>query len=158
MDLTSSLLPQPRLLPDSRYAPAIQVPAYTDFKLHDICEPQDCEPLDMNQNPWSPKFKGGNRYLLTKRLWGAANEPPYMHNGMYTTMRRALLAHAGEAAESRRAFQALTKWEQDALIEFLKTLRVLPPGIKDLVVDENFHPKVWPPVASSPKSAHLEHP
>ncbi|HEY7090543.1 MAG TPA: di-heme oxidoredictase family protein [Tepidisphaeraceae bacterium] len=158
MDLTSSLLPQPRLLPDGRYATAIQVPAYTDFKLHDICEPQDCEPLDMNQNPWSPKFKGGNRYFLTKRLWGAANEPPYMHNGMYTTMRRAILAHAGEAAESRRAFQALTKREQDALIEFLKTLQILPPGVKDLVVDENFRAKVWPPAALNPKRAHVEHP
>ena len=33
--------------------------------------------------------------------------------------------------------------EQDALIEFLKSLQVLPPGTKDLVVDERFQPKVW---------------
>jgi hypothetical protein len=158
MDLTSPLLPQPRLQPAKAGGGVIEVPAYTDFKLHDICEPQDCEALDMNQNPWSPKFKAGNRYFLTKRLWGAGNEPPYMHNGMYTTMRRAIQSHAGEAAESRRAYQRLTLSEQDALIEFLKTLQVLPPGVKDLVVDENFHAKVWPPVVSNRKPAHLEHP
>jgi len=59
-------------------------------------------------------------------------------------MRQAVLGHAGEARESRDAFQKLTKYEQDALIEFLKTLQVLPPGIRDLIVDENFRPKVWP--------------
>jgi hypothetical protein len=145
MDLTSALLPAPRLVPEKHDAKVIAVPAYTDFKLHDICNPEDVEPLDMNQSVWSPKFKEGNRRFLTKRLWGAANEPPYMHNGMYTTMRAATLAHSGEALESRLAFQALSKNERDSLIEFLKTLQVLPPGTKDLVVDENFHARVWPP-------------
>ncbi len=145
MDLTNPALPQPRLLPAVLDAKVIQVPAYTDFKLHDIARPEDVEPLDMNQSVWNPKFKGGNRYFLTKRLWGAANEPPYYHHGLFTTMRRSILAHAGEALESRRAFEALSKYDQDSLIEFLKTLQVLPPGTKDLIVDESFHPKVWPP-------------
>jgi hypothetical protein len=145
MDLTSPLLPAPRLLPETPDAKFIAVPAYTDFKLHDVCNPEDGEPLDMNQSVWSPKFKQGNRYFLTKRLWGAANMPNHFHNGMYTTMRGAVLAHSGEALESRLAFQALSKNERDSLIEFLKTLQVLPPGTKDLVVDENFHVKVWPP-------------
>ena len=146
MDLTSPLLPQPRLKPDRPDANAIQVPAYTDLKVHDICEPGEmAEPLDQNQPVWSVKFKQGNRRFLTKRLWGAANEPPYFHHGLYTTMRQAVLAHAGEALESRQAFQRLTKYEQDSLIEFLKTLQVLPPGTQSLVVDEHFQPKVWPP-------------
>ena len=90
-------------------------------------------------------FVKGNRKFLTKRLWGAANEPPYFHHGLFTTMRQAVLAHDGEAKESREAFQKLTPYEQDSLIEFLKTLQVLPPGTKDLIVDENFKPKQWPP-------------
>jgi len=102
----------------------------------------------MNQSTWSPKFKEGNRYFLTKRLWGAANEPPYYHHGLFTTMRRSILAHAGEALESRRTFEACSKYDQDSLIEFLKTLQVLPPGTRDLIVDENFHAKVWPPPVS----------
>jgi hypothetical protein len=33
----------------------------------------------------------------------------------------------------------------DAIIEFLKTLQVLPPGTHSLVVDESGRPKTWPP-------------
>jgi CxxC motif-containing protein (DUF1111 family) len=124
------------------------VPAYTDFKLHDVTDPSDpdeAEPLDMNQTVWSPKFREGNRRFLTKRLWGAANEPPFFHHGLFTTLRQAVLGHSGEALEQRLAFQRLPAYEQDSLIEFLKTLQVLPPGTKDLVVDELFHKKDWPP-------------
>ncbi|HXJ44023.1 MAG TPA: di-heme oxidoredictase family protein [Bryobacteraceae bacterium] len=142
-DLSSDELPAPRLKPDS--SGVVWVEAYTDFKLHDICAPDDAEPLDMNQSVWSKKFKEGNRRFLTRRLWGAANMPNHFHNGMYTTMRRAILEHAGEALESRKSFEALSKGERDSLIEFLKTLQVLPPGTKDRIVDENFHARLWPP-------------
>lgn len=97
----------------------------------------------MNQTVWSPKFSQGNRRFLTRRLWGIANEPPFFHNGMFTTLRQAVLAHSGEALDSRRAFQTAPAYEQDSLIEFLKSLQVLPPGTTDLIVDENFHKKVW---------------
>ena len=49
----------------------------------------------------------GNCRFLTKRLWGAANEPPFFHHGLFTTLRQSILAHAGEARPSRRAFEAL---------------------------------------------------
>lgn len=145
VDLTSDVLPQPRLKPD--LDGVIRVPAFTDFKLHDICEPSDsgAEPLDQNQTTWSPKFREGNRRFLTKRLWGAANEPPFFHHGLFTTLRQSVLAHAGEALGSRQAFQMASEDEQNGLIEFLKTLQVLPPGTKDLIVDENYRPKRWPP-------------
>ena len=99
----------------------------------------------MNQSQWSKKFKEGNRRFLTKRLWGAANEPPFFHNGLFTTLRQSVLAHSGEARNSRLAFQALPPAEQDAVIEFLKTLQVLPPGTKDRIVDENYRARTWPP-------------
>ena len=54
-----------------------------------------------------------------------------------------MLAHAGEALDSRKAFEALPDYDKDSLIEFLKSLQVLPPGTRDLVVDENYKPKVW---------------
>jgi cytochrome c peroxidase len=146
VDLTSDVLPQPRLKPDS--TGVIHVAAFTDFKLHDICEPDDPgEPLDQNQTTWSPKFREGNRKFLTKRLWGAANEPPFFHHGLFTTLRQSVLAHAGEALDSRLAFQKASEEEQNSLIEFLKTLQVLPPGTRDLIVDENYRPKQWPPKA-----------
>jgi cytochrome c peroxidase len=143
VDLTSSFLPAPRLRPDS--SGTVWVEAYTDFKLHNICEPGEVEAIDMNQSPWSKKFKEGNCRFLTKRLWGAANEPPFFHHGLFTTLREAVLAHSGEALTSRRGFQQLSTYEQNSLIEFLKTLQVLPPGTKDLVVDENFKSREWPP-------------
>jgi CxxC motif-containing protein (DUF1111 family) len=122
------------------------IPVFTDFKLHDISDPTDdygVEPLDMNQNVWSPKFIAGNRKFLTKRLWGCANEPPFYHHGLFTTLRQSVLAHSGEALDARRAFQVLSEYEQDSLIEFLKSLQVLPPGTKELVVDDHFRQKKW---------------
>jgi cytochrome c peroxidase len=154
IDLTSDLLPAPRLRPDA--SGTAWVEAYTDFKLHDICGPGEAEPLDMNQSQWSKKFKEGNCRFLTKRLWGAANEAPFFHHGLFTTLRQSVLAHAGEAKESRQAFQALPAAEADALIEFLKTLQVLPPGTRDRVVDENFRPRAWPPLAAAPQRAGPE--
>jgi hypothetical protein len=144
VDLSSDALPQPRLRPDA--TGTVWVEAYTDFKLHSICAPGEvAEPLDMNQSQWSEKFQAGNCRFLTKRLWGAANEPPYWHNGIFTTMREAILAHDGEARESRQRFEALSAYDKDAVIEFLKTLQVLPPGTRDRIVDENYRPRTWPP-------------
>ncbi|MFL6211721.1 MAG: di-heme oxidoredictase family protein [Pyrinomonadaceae bacterium] len=144
IDLNDPALPQPRLKPSGPAAEWLLVPIFTDFKLHDISDPTDdygIEPLDMNQNVWSPKFIAGNRKFLTKRLWGCANEPPFYHHGLFTTLRQSVLAHSGEALDARRAFQGLAEYDQDSLIEFLKSLQVLPPGTKELVVDENYQQK-----------------
>jgi hypothetical protein len=142
VDLTSDKLPQPRLKPDP--LGVIHVPAFTDMKLHDICSgPQDPngELLDMQHAAGTPEFFAGNRFFLTKRLWGAASEPPYFHHGRFTTLREAVLAHAGEALASRTAYASLPAAEQDAVIEFLKSLRILPEGSKALVVDEHGKPR-----------------
>lgn len=68
-----------------------------------------------------------------------------MHHGKFTTAREAVEAHNGEAQSERHAFDALPAQQQNELIEFLKSLQVLPPRAKSLVVDENGHPKQWPP-------------
>lgn len=146
VDLSSDELPSPRLKPSRG---VIMVPAYTDLKLHDITTglPGDpnIEALDMNQPLGSPGFFAGNAKFLTRKLWGTANEPPFFHHGMFTTLRQAVKAHDGEAKSSRMAFDALSQYEQDSVIEFLKTLQVLPPGTRALVVDEDGGKKHWPP-------------
>jgi hypothetical protein len=105
---------------------------------------QGYEALDQNQPMWSPEFRRGNCLFLTTRLWGVANQPPFFHHGLFTTLRESVLAHHGEAESSRAAFLRSSDYDRDSLIEFLKTLQVLPPGTRDLIVDENFRKKTWP--------------
>lgn len=145
VDLTDPALPAPRLAPQGD---TVYVPAYTDLKLHDITSGPDdfnLEPLDLNRSNQPKAIFAGNAYFLTARLWGVANQPPYFHHGKFTTMREAILAHAGEAEAARQGFEALDSYHQAAVIEFLKSLQVLPPGTPYLVIDEQGNPKVWPP-------------
>ena len=136
VDLTSDDLPKPRLRVTGG---VVDVPAYTDFKLHDItsgAKDPNREPLDMNQPAGSSGFFAGNGKFITRKLWGIANQHPFGHHGQYTTMREAVLAHAGEAEASTRAFRALSKYDQDSVIEFLKSLQILPQNASSLCVDE----------------------
>jgi cytochrome c peroxidase len=144
VDLTSAELPRPRLSVDGN---VVHVPAYTDLKLHDITSgPADPnrEPLDMNEPAGSEGFFAGNSKFVTRKLWGAGNEPPFFHHGQYTTLREAVLAHHGEAEASSSAFRGLGSREQDEIIEFLKSLQVLRPNTASLVVDEQGNAKSWP--------------
>jgi len=58
-------------------------------------------------------------------------------------MREAVLAHSGEDLNSRIAFQAMSTHEQDCVIEFLKSLQILPPNAHDLIVNEEGMRKKW---------------
>jgi len=143
VDLTSGKLPAPRLKPKQG---VVHVPAFTDLKLHDITSgPNDPgrEPLDMQEPAGSPAFFAGNAHFLTRKLWGVANEPPFFHHGKFTTLREAVEAHAGEASSVMASYSALSGGEKDSIIEFLKTLRVLPPGTSSLVVDELGKAREW---------------
>ena len=72
-----------------------------------------------------------------------------MHHGKFTTAREAVEAHSGEALTQRKAFDALPADLQADVIEFLKSLQVLPPGSLSLVIDEHGNPKEWPPSGHS---------
>jgi Di-haem oxidoreductase, putative peroxidase len=141
IDLTSNQLPGPRL--NSRGG-VVWVPAFTDFKLHDcttgLGDPNR-EALDMNQVAGSQGFFAGNGKFITRKLWGIANQHSFGHHGLYTTMREAVLAHAGEALFARQGFQQLSGDDQDSVIEFLKSLQILQPGTPSLTVDENGRPR-----------------
>jgi cytochrome c peroxidase len=134
VDLNDPALPAPRLSPSPGAPDAVQLQVYTDFKLHDIGDVA------------AAGARGGSgARFLTRRLWGAGNQPPYFHHGLFTTLRQAVVAHGGEALESRLSFQRLSSDDQSAVIEFLKSLQVLPPDTMDLVVDEHHRARSWPP-------------
>jgi hypothetical protein len=130
VDLTSEELPGPRLKADAHGI--VWVPAFTDLRLHDITTgagDPNAEPLDQNQPAGTPKFFAGNTKFITRKLWGVGNSGPYMHHGKFTTMREAILAHSGEALSSRQSFEALSAYDRDCLIEYLKSLQVLQSKI-----------------------------
>ncbi len=145
IDLTDRLLPSPRLMPVNG---AIQVPAYTDFKLHDICSgPADpnAEAINQNEPAGSQAFFAGHQRFLTKRLWNVGSSPNHFHHGKFTTIRESILAHDGEARSSEINFVALNPYDQGSIIEFLKTLRVLPAGTRTLIVDDHNRAIDWLP-------------
>jgi Di-haem oxidoreductase, putative peroxidase len=148
VDLTDDDLPQPRLRPIHG---VVMVPAYTDLKVHDISATSnpatdtECEPLDQNQAPTT--LSGSpNPKFITRKLWGFYNQGgAFMHHGKFTTAREAVEAHYGEALVQRQAFDALSTDEKNDIIEFLKSLQILPPGSKSMIIDEHGRPKPWPP-------------
>lgn len=145
LDLNDKHLDRPRLRARNG---VVMVPAFTNLKLHDITDGPDDpnrEPIDQNAPGGSTAFFDGNSRFITRKLWGVANEPPYFHHGQYTTMREAIEAHRGEALESYQSWTALSDYERDSIIEFLKTLQVLPEGTKHLVVNQRGKKKKWKP-------------
>jgi len=143
MDLSDNRLDQPRLPVQND---TVWVPAFTDMKVHNITSGPDdpnCEELNMHFPAGSAEFNAGNCSFITKKLWGAANEPPYFHHGLFTTMREAVEAHRGEALDAYQQWSALDDYGRDSIIEFLKTLQLLPEGTTALVVDENGRPRNW---------------
>jgi Di-haem oxidoreductase, putative peroxidase len=166
LNLNRTDLPPPRLRAQNNVT---MVPAFTDLKLHDITSGPDDpnrEPLDMQRAKGTEmhfaadEFFAGNGKFITRKLWGVASKPNFYHHGKFTTMREAVLAHAGEAQRSTDSFKALSSHEKDCLIEFLKTLQVLLPGTESLIVDEKFRPRSWPPLKTqltNPDATQKEH-
>ena len=89
------------------------VPLYSDLLLHDVL------PAGANG---IVEGMAGMRAFRTSPLWGLAKSAPYMHDGRAFTVQDAILAHDGEAAKVRQAFEALPPADRDALIAFLKSL------------------------------------
>lgn len=118
--------PTPRLPrePDG----SVLVPAFTDLKRHDMGLALDTELLEQDGVPTG--------HWLTKKLWGMGNEEPFLHHGRCLLIHDAIVLHGGDATESRQQFERLSRRNQEAIVEFLKTLQVLEEGETRLVVDD----------------------
>lgn len=133
---------QPPRLEADRSGGAI-VRAYTDLKHHNLCDADIrhyCNEL-LRQNGIATEL------FLTRKLWDVGNSAPYGHRGDLTTLTDAIAAHGGEARGSRDAFLALSADRRAELIEFLKSLQMLPPGTRSLIVDAQYRPLNKPALA-----------
>jgi cytochrome c peroxidase len=86
----------------------------------------------------APKPRPTSQFL-TRPLWGVGNTDPYGHRGDLTTLTEAIFYHGGEARSSRDAFFDLPISDRAAVVEFLKSLQILPPGAPSLVIKEQIN-------------------
>jgi CxxC motif-containing protein (DUF1111 family) len=85
---------------------------FSDFLLHEMGSLGD----GITQNGAT-----GQR-MRTQPLWGLRTQARMLHDGRATTIRQAILAHDGQGAASREAFQSLGFLDRSALIAFLQSL------------------------------------
>jgi hypothetical protein len=110
---------------------SVTVPLYSDLKRHDL------GPFLAQVNPEQADDGGNdipNPQWLTTKLWGVADNGPWIHDGRARTLREAILMHdgedgnqqQGEARQEVDAFQLLPFADQENVIDFLESLSVPP--------------------------------
>jgi len=67
-------------------------------------------------------FESSRNKIRTAPLWGVRLRPRLMHDGASLTLRDAILRHRGEASHISQQFEKLKREDQEAIIEFLKSL------------------------------------
>ena len=67
-------------------------------------------------------FESSRNKIRTAPLWGVRLRPRLMHDGESLTFRDAIHRHSGEALHVTQKFEKLKKDDQDAVLEFLKSL------------------------------------
>jgi CxxC motif-containing protein (DUF1111 family) len=60
--------------------------------------------------------------MRTAPLWGVRLRPRLMHDGAALSLRDAILRHHGEAQDESKKFDRLSRQDQEALLEFLRSL------------------------------------
>jgi CxxC motif-containing protein (DUF1111 family) len=67
-------------------------------------------------------FESSRNKIRTAPLWGVRLRPRLMHDGASLTFRDAISRHAGEAKHVTAQFEKLKSEDQEAIVEFLKSL------------------------------------
>jgi CxxC motif-containing protein (DUF1111 family) len=67
-------------------------------------------------------FESSRYKIRTAPLWGVRLRPRLMHDGASLTFRDAILRHRGEANHVTQKFEKLKREDQEAIIEFLRSL------------------------------------
>ncbi len=88
-----------------------RVDAFSDFLLHDVGTGDGIIQGDAPAN-----------VMRTPPLWGVSASAPYLHDGSAATIRDAIRHHGNQGAAARKAFEDLSREEQEALLEFLDSI------------------------------------
>jgi CxxC motif-containing protein (DUF1111 family) len=67
-------------------------------------------------------FESSRNKIRTAPLWGVRLRARLMHDGASLTIREAIVRHRGEAGHVSERFEKLKREDQEAIIEFLKSL------------------------------------
>jgi hypothetical protein len=131
-DVTDFQLPRLPVNPDG----TIDVPLFSDLKRHDMGKnlsdplpPLPAQGTDVNNINNVPQ------QFLTRPLWGVADTGPWLHDGRATSLREAILLHGNSSTGSEAGpvidvFEKLSPQQQQAVVNFLLTLRLPTPGNK----------------------------
>ncbi len=137
-DVTANQLPRLPGNPDG----SIDVPLLSDLKRHNMGSALS-DPVGTLPNGSSIPTQGTDvdnivnaaQDFMTRPIWGVADTGPWLHDGRALTLRDAILMHGdtktgggSEAAPVVDAFEKLSPADQQAVIDFLLTLRLPPPG------------------------------
>ena len=106
---------------------------YGDFLLHDVGTGDGI--LEVNPEHYGQRvsrqmadylakqrLESTQNKMRTAPLWGVRLRPRLMHDGSSLSLRDAILRHRGEAQEESRRFDRLSTEDQEALLEFLRSL------------------------------------
>ncbi len=86
--------------------------AFTDLLIHEM-GPDLADGIAMG-------LASGSEFR-TQPLWGLRHHAPYLHDGRADTIEDAILAHGGEALQSRNNFNSLPAVDRTAVLRFLGT-------------------------------------
>jgi CxxC motif-containing protein (DUF1111 family) len=112
---------------------SITLHAYGDFLMHDVGtgdgilqatrEHYGLQVFQQMSGYLSKQdFESSRNKIRTAPLWGVRLRSRLMHDGASLTLLDAIARHRGEASRATQQFEKLNRPEQDAIIEFLKSL------------------------------------
>lgn len=106
---------------------------YSDFLLHDVgtgdgivMAMEEHYGKHMYEIQWknfsAESYRSTANRIRTAPLWGVRLQPMLMHDGASLTFLDAIRRHRGEASRVAERFEKLSHSEQEAIVEFLKSL------------------------------------
>ena len=100
----------------------ILVPLFGDLKRHKMTDRR----IDALGNELLSQRFVGRDIFMTSELWGIGSTAPYGHRNDFSTLNEIILAHGGDARQSRDAYEAADAEEKSNLIAWLRTLVIKP--------------------------------